>query len=84
MNPLDLLGWVGFASLMIFYWKIGAGRPATAYFASIFGSLMFLIVGIAMQLGYTAKLPSLIAMEATFIVLNIRALLKLWWSTCTW
>jgi hypothetical protein len=45
---------------------------------------MFLIVGIAMQLGYTAKLPSLIAMEATFIVLNIRALLKLWWSTCTW
>lgn len=84
MNPLDALGWVGFASLMIFYWKIGSGRPATAYLASIFGSLMFLIIGILMQMGYTAKLPSLIAMESAFIILNIRALLKLWWSTCPW
>lgn len=74
---LNILGWLGFAGLMAFYWMIGTGRPAKAYLASTFGAAMFLIVGIASQFGYAAHLPSLWIMEATIIVLNVRALVKL-------
>jgi hypothetical protein len=74
---LDLFGWLGFAGLMAFYWMIGTGRPAIAYWASTFGAAMFLIVGLASQLGYAAHLPSLWLMEATIICLNLRALHKL-------
>lgn len=74
LNLLDILGWLGFGGLMAFYWMIGKGRPAKAYLASTFGASMFLIVGIAILLGYQAKLPSLVVMETTIIGLNLRSL----------
>lgn len=74
---LGLLGWVGFAGLMAFYWMIGSGRPVKAYVASTVGAAMFLIVGVAIQLGYAVKLPSLIVMESVIIVLNVRSIAKL-------
>lgn len=48
---LNIIGWGGFIGLMIFYWLIGTGRPAIAYWASIFGAACFLAVGIASMMG---------------------------------
>lgn len=77
MSALDALGWVGFSALLAFYWMIGTGRPAKAYLAATFGAACYLVIGVALQCGYTAKLPSLVVMESTFIVLNLRALVAL-------
>jgi len=74
---LNYLGWLGFAGLMLFYWMIGTGRTAAAYWFSTFGAIMFLIVGLFTQFGYAAKLPSLWIMESCIIILNFRALWKL-------
>lgn len=77
MTFLNALGWLGFAGLMAFYWMIGKGRPAAAYWASTFGALMYFIIGVASEFGYYAKLPSMWFMEACIIGLNFRALYKL-------
>jgi hypothetical protein len=74
---LSLLGWLGFAGLMAFYWMIGSGRPIKAYVASSVGAAAFLIIGVAIQMGYQVKLPSLIVMESVIIGLNLRAIYKL-------
>jgi hypothetical protein len=74
---LNWLGWAGFVGLMAFYWMLGRGRPAAAFWASTFGAAMFLIIGIASWFGYAAKLPSLVLMETCIIVLNQRSLWQL-------
>lgn len=71
---LNLLGWLGFGGLMAFYWMIGKGRPAAAYWCSTFGALMFFIIGVFSEFGYAAKLPSMWFMELAIIVLNFRSL----------
>ena len=67
---LDLIGWVGFVGLGIFYWLLGSGKVLVAYIFGIIGAIAWLIVGIATEMGFAAQLPSLIIMEAMQKLLN--------------
>lgn len=73
---LDLIGWVGFVGLGIFYWLLGSGKVLVAYIFGIIGAIAWLIVGIATEMGFAAQLPSLIIMEAMVILMNIRGIYK--------
>ena len=73
---LDMLGWVGFAGLGAFYWLLGSGKVLQAYIFSMIGAGAWLAVGIAIEFGHMAVLPSLIAMELMVILVNIRGIIK--------
>jgi len=71
---LDIIGWVGFVGLGLFYWLLGSGKVLVAYIFSIIGAGAWLCVGIASEMGYAAELPSLITMETMIIAMNIRGI----------
>ncbi len=47
-----------------------------AYVYGTIGALAWLIVGIFTELGFAAKLPSLIVMEIMVVVMNIRGIIN--------
>ena len=71
---LDFVGWVGMFGLGLFYWLLGSGKVLHAYLWGTLGALAWLIVGVATEMGYAAKLPSLIVMESMIIVMNARGI----------
>ena len=73
---LDVVGWIGFVSLGLFYWLLGSGKVLIAYIFSIIGAGAWMVIGIASEMGYAAELPSLITMEAMIILMNIRGIWK--------
>lgn len=73
---LDLLGWLGLFGLGLFYWLLGSGKVLKAYIWGTFGAAAWLVVGILTHFGFAAQLPSLIAMEAMVIVMNIRGIIN--------
>ncbi len=73
---LDFVGWGGMLMLGLFYWLLGSGKVLHAYLWGTLGALAWLIVGVATELGYAAKLPSLVAMELMIIGMNIRGIWK--------
>jgi hypothetical protein len=73
---LDILGWVGFFGLGVFYWLLGSGKVLTAYIWGTIGAAAWLAVGILTHFGFAAQLPSLIIMEAMVIVMNIRGIIN--------
>jgi len=73
---LDLIGWVGFAGLGLFYWLVGSGKVLQAYIYGTIGALAWLVVGIATQFGYASELPSLITMEIMVVLMNIRGIIN--------
>ncbi len=74
LPSLDAIGWAGAVGLGMFYWLLGSKKVLAAYIWGIAGGFAWLTVGIATELGYATQLPSLIAMEAMVIVMNIRGI----------
>lgn len=77
LNVLDLIGWVGFVGLGLFYWLLGSGKVLQAYIYGTMGAIAWLIVGILTEFGFAAQLPSLVMMEIMVVGMNIRGII-LW------
>jgi hypothetical protein len=73
---LDLIGWIGFTGLGLFYWLVGSGKVLQAYAYGTVGALAWLVVGVATEMGYATELPSLITMEIMVVVMNIRGIIN--------
>ena len=73
---MDWIGWTGFVGLGLFYWLLGSGKVLQAYVWGTLGAVAWLLVGILTELGYAARLPSLIYMEIMVIAMNIRGIMK--------
>lgn len=73
---IEILGWAGFAGLMLFYWRLGSGRVLSAYLFGTAGATAWLAVGVLLQCGYVGMLPSLVATEAAVIVMNVRGIMQ--------
>ena len=78
MNYLDLIGWFGSFSLLTFYWFLGSGKIGLAYFFSTLGAALWLVVGVTITFFNvsTSNLPSLIFLELTIIIMNIRGMIQ--------
>lgn len=72
---MDFLGWAGAMGLFVFYWLLGSKRVVMAYVFGIIGSIMWLVIGILIAMGYATTLPSLIVMESVIIIMNIRGII---------
>ena len=77
MSVIDIIGWVGFIGVVLFYWLISNDKVIEAHICGIVGTLAFLALGIAVTTGHCTKVPSLLTMQVMVIALNIRGMV-LW------
>jgi len=72
MNVINLIGWIGFIFVILFYWLITTHRIVEAYICGIVGTVAFLTLSIGVQIGYVKNVPSLLSMQVMVLILNIR------------
>ena len=73
---LDAVGWAGALCLWAFYWLLGSGKVVEAYVFSLISSVFWMVIGVAMVMGYAAHMTSLIALEVVIVSFNIRGIYK--------
>lgn len=71
---LDWLGWFGFLNIALFYYYLSIYKVVRAYGFCIIGGLVWIVIGVATQLGYATGFLSIIAIQIMAIGFSIRGI----------